>query len=127
MGLQVRPRGTVSSVGIPMFLAIGAPAGVLEFSRLWQQYSFLGVDSTGISEGVFEGVFDGVFEGIFDGVSEESFEGLFEGLFKGLFKRYALTVDKGRPGRENIPPGRGSEGTNSECGKNEEDLGEHYQ
>ena len=71
MGLQVRPRGTVSSVGIPIFLAIGAPAGVLEFSRLLQQYSFLGVDSTG--------VFEGVFEGVFDGVSEESFEGLFEG------------------------------------------------
>ena len=97
-----------------MFLAIGAPSGVLEFSRLWQQYSFLGVDVTGTSEGLLEGFFDGGFE--------ESFEGLFSGLFSGLFKRYALTVDKGRPGRENIPPGRGSEGTNSECGKNKESL-----
>ena len=96
MGLQVRPRGTLLSVGIPMLLAIGAPSVVLEFLRLLQQYSFLGADLTGPFEGLFEGFFDGGFE--------ESFEGLFEGLFKGLLNRCALTVDKRRPGRETYLP-----------------------
>ena len=89
MGWQVTPRGTFWPVGIPAFLAIGAPFGVLEFTRLLQQYCFAVAHWT------------------------------------ELFKGYALTVDKGSPGRENIPVGD-SEGTSSECGDNEESLGEHF-
>ena len=55
-----------------------------------------------------------------------------------LFKEYVLTVDKGNPGGENIPPRGGSgcssrggssdtsEGTSNEYGNNEEGLGEHF-
>ena len=39
IGLQLRPRGTTVSVGIPTFLATSAPWSELEFWRLLQQYS----------------------------------------------------------------------------------------